>query len=65
MEMWHNGEQASGATIAVGATKLRATAQRARVSSHLPHLPSSPLSHSLIPLPLTSRDKNVMFEQEF
>lgn len=24
MEMWHNGEQASGATIAVGPTKLRA-----------------------------------------
>lgn len=75
MEMWHNGEQASGATIAVGATKLRAAAQPARVSSHLPRLPyspllpspllSSPLAHSLIPLPLTSRDKNVMFEQEF
>lgn len=51
MEMWHNGEQASGATIAVGATKLRAAVQRVRVSSHLPHLPSSPPSHSLIRLP--------------
>ena len=42
MEMWHNGEQASGATIAVGATKLRAAALPVRVSSHLPRLPSSP-----------------------
>ena len=42
MEMWHNGEQASGATIAVGATKLRANAQPARVSSLL----SSPLLSS-------------------
>ena len=66
MEMWHNGEQASGATIAVGATKLRANAQPARVSSLLSSpLLSSPLAHSLIPFPLTSRDKNVVFEQEF
>lgn len=49
MEMWHNGEQASGATIAVGATKLRAAAQPARVSSLLPRLPSSPL----LPSPLS------------
>lgn len=47
MEMWHNGEQASGATIAVGATELRATVQRVRVSSHLPHLPSPHLLASL------------------
>ncbi len=45
MEMWHNGEQASSATVAMGATNLRATAQRAQVSSHLPNLPS--LTHSL------------------
>lgn len=49
MEMWHNGEQASGATIALGATKLRAAEQRARgfiTSAPLPP-PFSP-PHSLI-----------------
>lgn len=76
MEMWHNGEQASGATIAVGATTLRATVQQVKVSSN-PHphphpdhpTPTTPLSHSqthsLIHLPLTSHNKNVMFKQEF
>lgn len=58
MEMWHNGEQASGATIAVGAT-----VQRVRVSSHLPHLPpllSSPLSlaRSLASLSLHRKKKH-------
>lgn len=48
MEMWHNGDQASSATIAVGATERRATVQPARVSSHLPRLPF------LSPLPLAS-----------
>lgn len=48
MEMWHNGDQASGATIAAGATTQRATEQRARVSSHLPPLtPHPPTSLSL------------------
>lgn len=45
MEMWHNGEQASGVTIAVGATKLRSTAHR-RGFHHI--CPTSP------PLPLLS-----------
>lgn len=68
MEMWHNGEQASGATIAVGAT-----VQRVRVSSHPPHLPplvsalSLSLSPSLTHLPPShfTGKKNIMFEQEF
>lgn len=53
MEMWHNGEQASGVTIAAGATEPRATEQRASSS-----LPSSALAPA-------SQDKNVMFEREF
>ena len=34
MEMWHNGEQASGVTTVAGAMAVRVTKQRARVSSH-------------------------------
>lgn len=49
MEMWHNGEQASGVTIAAGATEPRATEQ-------LPPL--------LCP-PLASQDKNVTLERQF
>lgn len=70
MEMWHNGEQASGVTIAVGATKLRSTAHRRGFHHICPTSPPLPLLslsllHSLVPLPLTSQDKNVMFKQEF
>lgn len=53
MEMWHNGDQASGATIAAGATTLRANGATSdgfitsAPSSLLPPLPSPPPSLSL------------------
>lgn len=53
MEMWYNGEQASGATIAVGATTLRAAEQASEGFHHI-GLPRTPLlsSHSFDPVPL-------------
>lgn len=67
MEMWHNGEQANGATVALGATKLRATEQRARgFITSAPLLPSSP-SHSIIRLPSLSlhRTKTLCSSKNF
>lgn len=65
MEMWHNGEQASTPTIAVGATTMRATNSNKRGFHHI-GLPPKPPTSSVLSLSLThSHLFHVTFEQEF